>query len=490
MPRKRKLTPSFVLTLPLQVSHYESHILNKRFEIARKIYNACLTEADKRLSIMRESKAHQRARKLPKTTHSERKIRSVTFQKLNKYYQFEEYSLHTYVSPMQKRYKHLIDSHSAQKLATRAFKAVQKKQFGEAKKVRYKRFDELESVEGKTNQAGIRFKDNIVHWLGLSLPIILKSNDSYAHQALLSRVKYGRIVRKWIKGRHRYDVQLILEGTPPPKYNRVGKKGQLGKGKVGMDIGTQTVTIVSDLKASLLELAPSVNEIQREIRLIQRALDRSRRSMNPEKYREDGTIKPSRTKWVYSKRYQKKKSKLQELQGKNASKRKQDHGHLANQIIEQGHEFFIETMNFKALQKRSKDTKKKENGSFKSKKRFGKSLARKAPAMFVSILEQKLASMGIELKKIHTAKVKASQYNHETDTFEKKELSTRWNLLFHQKVQRDLYSAFLVTNVNSSLDQIVRRFCIEGYDHFKRLHDEEITRIQASPKKRIQSFGL
>lgn len=37
-------TPSYVLTLRIRTETHQEHKLTKRFEIARKIYNACLGE--------------------------------------------------------------------------------------------------------------------------------------------------------------------------------------------------------------------------------------------------------------------------------------------------------------------------------------------------------------------------------------------------------------------------------------------------------------
>ncbi|KAB7705286.1 transposase [Bacillus aerolatus] len=486
----KRSTPSYVLTLPLKVEKNQLHHLEKRFETARRLYNACLREAEKRLRVMRESKAYRRARKLPASTSAERKARAAAFQSVNQRFRFEEYALHDFVKPMQRTFKHLIDSQAAQKLATRAFDAVQKVQFGEAKKLSFKRFGEMRSVEGKQNTAGIRYKEGMVHWLGLSMAVRLKEGDAYAHLALKDRVKYCRLLRRWMKGQIRYYVQLVLEGTPPVKYNRNGQKGRRGTGKVGIDIGTQTVAIVSNAKASLLELAPSVINVQKDIRLVQRAMDRSKRAMNPGKYDSDGAIKKTMGKWVFSKRYHQLKGRYRELSRVNASRRRQDHCRLANELIEQGDQFFIETMSFKALQKRAKETAKNSGGRFKSKKRFGRSLARKAPALFVSILELKLKAISLEVQYIHTAKVKASQYNHETDQLVKKKLSDRWNVIEGERIQRDLYSAFLIKHVTDTLDQIDRPACIADYPLFKQLHDREIERIQTTVCTRIPSFGF
>ncbi|MGY3718894.1 hypothetical protein ACWE42_25705, partial [Sutcliffiella cohnii] len=60
--------------------------------------------------------------------------------------------------------------------------------------------------------------------------------------------------------------------------------------RVGIDIGTSTVAVCSETKVMLTELAPSVVELDKQIRIIQRSMDRSRRASNPFKYKEDGTI--------------------------------------------------------------------------------------------------------------------------------------------------------------------------------------------------------
>jgi len=62
--------------------------------------------------------------------------------------------------------------------ANRAFKAVQKVAFGQAKRVRFKGKNQLKSVEGSTNKTGIRYKDDgYVLWKGLKLKCIIDVND-------------------------------------------------------------------------------------------------------------------------------------------------------------------------------------------------------------------------------------------------------------------------------------------------------------------------
>ena len=67
-----------------------------------------------------------------------------------------------------------------------------------------------------------------------------------------------------------------------------------------------------------------------------------------------------------------------------------------------------------------------KTGKFKNKKRFGKSLSNRAPALLIEIINRKLEYIGKNIIKIDTFKVKASQLNHSTNEYEKKSLSKRW----------------------------------------------------------------
>jgi len=464
---------NFTLTLPLKTEKFQEDVLNKNFEKCRKVYNSCINELHKRYNHMRESKEYQ------KNCKYKGKDRNKIFNGLNKKYKLTEYSLHDFVKPMGKYFN--IDAMTTQKIATRAFNAFEDLIFHKAKKIKYKSYGELNSIEGKSNKQGIRFRDNTLLYNGMKIPVIIKKNDIYAKMALQNRVKYCRIKREIIKGKYHYYVQLILEDIPPIKIHKdTGEiKHYINDDIVGLDIGTQSLAICSENEVKLLELAPEVNNIEKEKRILQRKLDRSRRKMNPNKYNKNGTINvKDKSKWIKSKHYIKTQMELKELQRKQREIRKQSHNQLTNYILTLGNNIKVETMNYKGLQKRSKDTTKNKDGKFNKKKRFGKSLANKAPAMFLTILDNKLKWNGMELKKIDTWKVKASQYNHVEDKYVKKDLNERWNNFGEFKIQRDLYSAFLIMNVNDDLKSIDRKSCFERFDNFKLLHDIEIERLK------------
>lgn len=228
-------------------------------------------------------------------------------------------------------------------------------------------------MEGKWNRSGIRYRDGAIHWNGLTLPVLVKKQDTYAQMALCSRVKYCRLKRIVIRGAVRYIVQLVLEGIPPHKLGKQGQfKHTIGQGKTGCDIGTQTAAIVSDTKVTLHLLAPRVQRFEEEKRRIQRRMDRSTRAMNPDRFHPDKTVKQGKhTPWVRSKRYMKDLFRLKEICRKQTDIRKQDHYRLANEWLAQGNEFYVETMNYKALAQPAKKTIVDEKtGKTKRKKRL------------------------------------------------------------------------------------------------------------------------
>ena len=49
-------SPSFVCELPLVLAGADERVLATRFDVARQTYNACLSEALRRLGLMRESR--------------------------------------------------------------------------------------------------------------------------------------------------------------------------------------------------------------------------------------------------------------------------------------------------------------------------------------------------------------------------------------------------------------------------------------------------
>lgn len=488
---------SFVLTLPLKTEKFQEDILNKRFEIGRNIYNSILGIALKRYRNMIYSPEYKQIIQQLKQCKNdkERKLLYKQMNQLRQKYKLSEYSLDADAKLIQHHFRDNIDAFTAQKIVTRVWVAFEKLIFSDGERVHFKKYGEINSVEGKSNDTGIRFKDNYICWLGLEIPVVIKTG--YDKESLTNKICYCRIIRKFIKNKYKYYIQLILQGTPPLKINyETGEiKHTTGYGKVGIDIGTQTIAISSNNDVKLLELANKVNNIEKEKCKIQRYMDRSKRVNNPGNFNEDGTIKKQGNKkvvWMKSKKYIKAQNKLKELYRRQSDIRRQCHNEMCNWLITLGNEFYVEDMNYKGLQKRSKKTEKNEQGKFKKKKRFGKSLANKAPAMLLTIFNNKLKWEDNQLIKVNTRELKASQYNHLNGEYNKKKLSQRWNEMEYKgdnlKIQRDLYSAFLIQHVNDDLKTVNNELCNEDFDNFIRLHDTEIKRLQN--KQNLSSMGI
>ncbi|MFK9093192.1 RNA-guided endonuclease TnpB family protein [Bacillus salipaludis] len=490
----RKSTPTYTIEFPLNIPVWQKHRLEKKFKIARYVYNSCLGEALKRHKQVKADKEYRRLLKEPQTKERNKRLSEIRLS-----YGFSEYNLNNFVKAVQHKFKENIGSLEAQKLATRAFQAVEKLHFCKARKVDFKRFDNDIPVENKSNTTGLRYADgkilwgdkptknspNPKHWL--CMPIEPKVNDEYALLALMDNTKYVRILNREVRGKVRYFVQLIQEGYSPTKRNRKVSNDETKR--VGIDIGPSTIAVSSESTVELLELAPQCNVDEAKLRRIQRVMDRSKRTTNTNNYKEDGMIKNGRLEWTYSNRYKKLRKTHKELYRKIALQRKISHEKLANDILALGSDVRVETMRFQSLQKRTmKTTRNKKNGKINPKKRFGKSIANHAPAMLLTIIDRKLAYQGRSIKKIDTYATKASQFNHITGEFTKKQLSERWNYVGEFQIQRDLYSAFLIGNTTETLNSVDVDLCNAVWDHFVQLHNCEIERLKESPSKTLRWF--
>ncbi len=394
-----------------------------RLEAARQMYNAVLSEAMKRVKLIRQSKDFNKARSL-KASNPERKV---LFKRARERYDFSDYAIQAYGT----RIRHSwiadhIDAHTGQKIATRAFNAAEKVLVGKAKKVRFKSKNQFDSVEGKSNAAGIRWKGDRVEWSGIKLPAFLTSNDPVIVHGLNSKVKFVRLVRRKINGRNRFYAQLVCQGKPFIK-----PKNYLGTGDVGIDIGPSTIAVVSDSEAKLQQFASELEFETARIRRLQRKMDRSRRATNPDNFNSNGTVHRGCKQWNKSKTYLKTQNAKANLERKLAAHRKSLHGELVNAILRAGDTFKLEKLSYKAFQKL-----------------FGKSVGKRAPGMFVFHLKSKAERAGSQVIEIPTHCTKLSQ-TCQCGRVKKKNL----NLRVHQCecgviAQRDLYSALLAKYIS------------------------------------------
>ena len=453
-------TSSFIVELELKPTNEDKHQIDKRIRVAIGLYNTALNYSLKRLKAVLAEKEYRLLLKEESTTERNQRLR-----KIEKSYGYSEYQVQAMLVPSRKHFKAYIGSLETRNLATRAFRAVERLHYHKAKKVYFKKYNTDDfSIEGKTNSSGIKFRNNKIIWFGLEIPVIMDKNNDYIVEALKSRTKYVRLCRKLIRGRYRYYAQLVQEGYPPQKDRYYGSD----KFVVGLDIGPSSLAIASDDYVDLISLKnPRCDAYQREIRRLQRAMDRSRRTNNPNNYNDDKTVKKGSKVWINSNNYLRLQHRLNKLYRKLRVNRKNSHEKLANIILMLGLDVRVEDLNIQAWQKRAKKTSKnKNNGKNNSKKRFGKSINNNAPAMLLTIIDRKLSYKGHNLKKIDTKACKASQYNHIDDTYVKKPLSQRTANVGGHIIQRDIYSAFLIKNTNKTLDKISRSKCNKDWNNF------------------------
>lgn len=360
---------------------------------------------------------------------------------------------------------------------------------------------------------------------------ILKDSSSslYEREFLTHRVKYCRILRKHFRHGWKYFIQLVMEGKAPVKRNP--KTGEplhpLGKGKVGIDPSTRTVAVVAEVRAMLAELAPGIRQTNKIVQALQRALDRSRRAMNPQMFDEKGQIIPinllpdeykknGKRLWKNSRNYRRLEQMLRGAWRELRESRLMKHQQLANLIVQLGDDFYYEKMNWAGLAKKAKkDARKKEEKARKEeekalkaatkkksdpsatdsapeqkrarrRRRFGRSIEGKAPGTFERCLIRAIEKRGGHFHYILTAKCKASQFNHATGEYIKPSLSDRIKIIAEHKVQRDLYSAFLIQHVTKTLDSYNLDDLKRDFDHFLTMHDAEISRLIAMEKSGVR----
>lgn len=484
-----------VLTLPLLTEPYQEHIIEKRFKILEHLQNSLIAMELRKLKNIQRTRAYreleQSILQLPKEKRGP--LYQQKRQMLNKE-GFSEYAFKDDITPMQKHFAEHIATHVAHRVASDVWRAFDKHLFHGAKQVHFKRRGTLNSAANQTAGTTMALKGDMFIWNGgqsknkIALSIrVQKPDTDYERDMLQKAVKYFRVVRKWMKTRYKYYLQLTLAGEPVVKHRSIGE------GRVGIDIGTQSIAIVSAKQAHLWELADRVNMNHDRMLRLQRKMDASRRSTNPDNYNKDGTVRKGiKLRWTQSARYRKLAGQVRELQRKNADIRKYQHIRLANYILSLGSEIYVEDMNYRAMQRRARKTEKNKNGRFKRKKRFGKSLANKAPSMFLTILDGKLQrTTGNGLRRVNTWSFRASQYDHLSQKYHRKTLGTRnFTLDNGDRVQRDLYAAFLIMNADATLSQPDQQRCEQTYPAFIILHNQELNRIQAESKSPLSSFGI
>lgn len=474
----------FIVEFPLKTVMWQEHILDKRFELARHLYNSLASVMLKRYMEMIKTKKYRQLMEDFRSDDLEKKeVAKVAMNNWRKELNFSEFGFMKEIKDMRNIFKKNIDANTGQNIASNVWKAFEKLIFGNGTKIHFKKYGELNTVQGTTNKSGIRFfpEKRLMIWNKLSIPVLINDKKMYEVEALSNRVVYSTIVRKTIKNKNRYFLQVTFDGIPPRKIDKETGlfKHNLGKGDVGVFITPSTLYAVGENGILIRKLAEGVQSIENDIRSLMRKMDRSRRKMNPDNFNADGTIKVQkgqRLVWNNSKHYLKMQQELKSLYRKQAVTRKIEHHKLVYELLELGNKFYFEKTDFVALaRKKNKTETDEKTDKIKSKKCFGKVIGNRAPSMFVEILKRKLASYDEEFNVVRLKKGKDFQrvdaFDHLTGLFNAP-IEKQFKHIGEDSIQRFLYNAFLLQNTNADkLNKIDTEKCIERFDTFKTMHD-------------------
>ncbi len=499
--------------LSLNTTAYDCQIMEKRFHAISHIHNVLVKHAKKCLKSLMYDKSYQSYKteycsflkkdRLSRADKSYKKQLSKNMQLCLRQHGLSEYDFQAYIKLCAKQFSKCLSSQQVQKEATRVWSGVSDVLYGNGKDIHFKKYRDFNTICGKSNTNGAKFNKDLatLEWIGLEIKCKIPKNNPYIKKALDADISYCEIKRIMFSNGWHYYVVIYLKGNAPLKIPKLNNHYNT----TGIDIGTSTVATVSDDMVTLRELAPKCKSYNRSIEKLLRYLDNSRRILNPNKYNADGTInKGNHDKWVYSRTYLKKLNVLKTLYRQKADYIKQSHEHMINELLVNSTDFIVEDMSFKSLQRKASATVKRDvavdikqkDGSvkqvckYKRKKRFGRSLNNRAPASFIAILTRKAALYGGVVSKVKTKAFKASQYNHVEDTYIKTKLNDRYKYIGGYKVQRDLYSAFLLKNSNDELDKPDRDKCIYGFEKFIKLQNDLINNMIQNNISMKQCFGF
>lgn len=484
----------FVVKLPLKPQIWQQHILNRRFEYCREIYNNLVTKTKRTLHYYQNTNEWKEIENLTDYKQKNKLVKEF-IKKYN--LPFSEYGLTSYVSKFLPRYKqHGINSTILEYISSNLWKSLEKYLYGKGKKIAYKEKDSFNSYKTRFKSKSFNgIKYNLSNTIveikidnknSMIIPFEINPKSEYEMQCFSPDNEIREIIiqREFIRGKWKYYIAFSIKGSKPNKQRK------LGEGQVGIDLGPSSIAIASNNKVYIDELAKNVDDIEDELKQLLKKMDRSRRQNNPLQFNENGTIrkypKGERPEWVCTKNYIKLKNKVKELYRKKSVMTKMAHIELANEMLNYGDTFIVEDNPISSWALKAKKITINKKGKINSKKRFGKSIKNHAPSMFVEILKNKINSLGGNLIKIDI-KNAASQFDFTNGEKTKHELHVRKIKLSNGNTHlRDTLAAFNLQHFDGKNYDTEKMK--QNYENFCKLEKLEIERHMG--KKVLKSFGI
>ena len=521
----------YAVTIPIRRTGQSTRLFDKRFALMNKGHNVAVSHAQHLLNRLEHDVEYQGWRSeyigiLKKEKERLKKGEGLDAAELSRKKELAKlmggrrrdigltkYGLEKYLAKWRKPHADHLSSHQVQKEAGRVWVGVEKVLFGRGKRLKFRRLSDCRSISTKDPVNGICLDLETMRFRWIDKGTLYRCRDvakesPYFARALFyedgtpRRLAYCDIKRLvFPDGWHYYIVAYVKDGEPPAKKTERGG----GTETVGIDPGTSTVAVVGESKSVLAELAAGAERYEKEIKRIQKRMDVSRRIHNPGNYNADGTVKKGKLHWNDTGAYRRKRRTVQSLYRKRTAFIKTAHGRTANELLRLAKNVIAEKMDYAALAKKSKkpaerqdkvaiiktkDGKEKPVRKFKRKKRFGRSMQNRSPALFLSILKKKIEANGGTYREVQTRSFKASQYDHVTNTCKRHGLKERWKDIGGQTVQRDLYSAFLIKNSNPGGTAPDRTACTEHFWGFRKIHNDCIAEMRENHISKRECFGF
>ena len=447
---KRSSSPISVITIPLKTEIWQEDVLNKRMELCRNVYNTMLGKRLKDLQRIEQKPEYVEAMAEIKRVYSlnspdeiNREKGGATFKKaieiknaILREYGFTEFDFNKIANGEAKYFKENIPAITANlSIANPMWAAFDRYFYGDGKMVHFKRQGSFNSL-ASNGKSGIRLVNSagetVLHRQGkeklsllcgtkgnkvLMIPLMIDPQNKYMADMLDRNIRIIRIVRKKVKGKYKFSVQLTVDGNPAVKRNNDGEAlHQINEGALGIYVDTRFITIASKNGIRIIDLYPN-DDTEERVRKLQVYINASRKISNPENYNEDGSIKKCLMKngqrvplnWMYSKGYQKAANEIADLKRKAAERRRIRANIIVNEILNMGNHIIVNDFSFKEVQTRRKEGEHFGYDRYLSKKQERKYIEQNAPAQIFTILDRKLVSAGfnaVERRKIEIDKSK------------------------------------------------------------------------------------
>ncbi len=437
----------YIHELELVVDFATRKELELRFETGRKIYNALLGEALKRVRRVRhELRAHNLMRlackaeadaaiaenELAPRSDEAKAIRKKAYKPYNdarnallKEHKCSRFGLSYYGTELSRKTplwapQHAIGATVVQELVRRAWLAAEKYMLDPRIKCKFVRYGDMHSVESMNDADAIRVVDDRVVWssgsglnrggtISMRMRLDRKNRDWVEHHVRRCEIVKTRLVHRVIQGEERYFAQIVLAGSPADRPWITTIPGE----DIGIDLGLSIVAIDSNNESAIYSLTTTTPEQRAELaskqRRTNRALERSRRASNPDNYDEKGRVKPRalRKPWKCTATYRALKAQYAEASRILTEQRKSATRTLVNHVVANGNVAVIEDLSLKKWQME-----------------YGRSTGF-APGEFTACLDRRLTALNGSLYKIPAHKAKLSQCCIQCGTYEKRDFAIR-----------------------------------------------------------------